>query len=169
VTIAAIAVAVATSAAGCSFLFVDAPPRDHASRRYFDCTSSYLAPGVDTTLGGLLSLGVIGSMSDSSTDNQAIVEGTIVAGAALASATYGFLRASHCRDAKQALAERLLEPPPALPAPGPFPTSPAPAAPPPVFHDPWLSQGPPPGEWEGGPPRSAAPAAAAGDAGTPAR
>jgi hypothetical protein len=151
--IATTAVAVATSS-GCSFLFVEAPPRDHASRRYFDCTSSYLAPGVDSALGGLLAIGVLGSMSDTNTESQAIVEGTIVAGAALASATYGFLRASHCREAKQALAERVLEPPQLMapPPPPPFPPPAGTAPPPPTSRDPWLSEGVPPagGCWGGG-------------------
>ena len=178
--IAATAVAVATSS-GCSFIFVEGPPRDHASRRYFDCTSSNLAPGVDATLGGLLAIGMLSSTSDSSTtsgDSQAIVEGAIVAGAAVASAAYGFVRTSHCREAKQALAERLLEPPHFMgPPPAPFP-SPAGAAPPPppsrdpwappppAFRDPWLSEGvPPAGNYWGGGARPAPPDADRPDAG----
>lgn len=35
---------------GCSMLFVDGPPPDHARRAYFDCTSSRLGPIADTIL-----------------------------------------------------------------------------------------------------------------------
>lgn len=147
--VAVIASAGLAALAGCSFVLVDKPPPDHASHRYFDCTSSNFAPAVDATLGGLLGVGVLGSISDGTTDSRGIVAGAVVVGAALASATYGFLQASHCRDAKLALAERLLEPPhPASPSPPPplFP-SPRGAAPsPPLSRDPWLAEGAPPGE-----------------------
>ena len=144
-----------TAVSGCSLAFVDAPPRDHASRHFFDCTSSMLAPGLDATLAGIMALGVAGAMSDGSHDSQSVVDGTVLAAGALASATYGYLRVSRCREAKDALSERLLDtpylgvPPPAVPgvpqplagAPG---SAPAPATAAAAPRDPWLSEGPPP-------------------------
>jgi hypothetical protein len=143
-----------TAVSGCSLAFVDAPPRDHASRHFFDCTSSMLAPGLDATLAGIMALGVAGAMSDGSHDSQSVVDGTVLAAGALASATYGYLRVSRCREAKDALSERLLDmpylgvPPPAVPgAPQPLAGAPG-SAPAPATasagRDPWLSEGPPP-------------------------
>jgi hypothetical protein len=148
-----------TAVSGCSLAFVDAPPRDHASRHFFDCTSSMLAPGLDATLAGIMALGVAGAMADGSHDSTSVVDGTLVAAGALASATYGFIRVSRCREAKEKLSERLLDmpylgvPPPGLPgAPQPLAgaagSTPAPATGVPATaaagRDPWLSEGPPP-------------------------
>lgn len=149
-----------TAVSGCSLAFVDAPPRDHASRHFFDCTTSMLAPGLDATMAGIMALGVAGTMSDGSHDSASVVDGTLLAAGALASATYGYLRVSRCRDAKEKLSERLLDmpylgvPPPGLPgAPQPLAsaagsTAGAPATnprtTPAVGRDPWLSEGPPP-------------------------
>jgi hypothetical protein len=160
----------AGSASGCSLAFVEGPPRDHASRHYFDCTSSFLAPTGDAVVGGLM---LIGMLSDgaSAQESNGVVEGTIAVTAALASATYGYVQATRCRDAKGALAERLLEPPylpfrPAAAASGapgtlsaPYIPQAAGGAPPGVpRRDPWLSEGPPPPPtW---PPAAMAPPAA---------
>jgi hypothetical protein len=148
------------SLSGCSLAFIEKPPRDHASRQFFDCTSSMLAPGLDAALAGVLALSVVGTTSDGSHDAAAIVEESALVVAALASATYGYLQVSHCRDAKEALAERLFNMPyrspyppypPYLGAPpvGMLPPLPAAAAPgeraiAPAARDPWLSEGPPP-------------------------
>ena len=170
----------ASSASGCSLAFVEGPPRDHASRHYFDCTSSFLAPTGDAVIGGLMLIGMLGDGANAQESNG-VVEGTIAVTAALASATYGFVQAARCRDAKSALAERLLEPPylPFRPAaaesgaPGtmsaPYIPQAAGGAPPAVPRvDPWLSAGPPPPPiWS--PATMAAPAAAsAADAALPA-
>jgi len=149
-----------TAVSGCSLAFVDAPPRDHASRHFFDCTTSMLAPGLDASLAALMALGVAGTVSDGSHDSSQVLDGTVLAAGALASATYGYLRVSRCRDAKEKLSERLLDmpylgggPAPGLsgaprplagaagsaPAPAPAVAAPAAAGP-----DPWLSEGPPP-------------------------
>jgi hypothetical protein len=157
--LAAAAIAL-TAVSGCSLVFVDAPPRDHASRHFFDCTTSMLAPGLDATMAGIMALGVVGAMSDGSHDSASAVDGALVAAGALASATYGYLRVSRCRDAKEKLSERLLDmpylglPPPGLPgapqaaagAAGSTPDTPATdlRTTPTVGRDPWLSEGPPP-------------------------
>jgi hypothetical protein len=149
-----------TAFSGCSLAFVDAPPRDHASRHFFDCTTSMLAPGLDATMAGIMALGVVGAMSDGSHDSTSAVDGALLAAGALASATYGYLRVSRCRDAKEKLSERLLDmpylgaPPPSLagaPQPAAGAAGSAPDAPatnlrttPAVGRDPWLSEGPPP-------------------------
>ena len=143
-----------TAVSGCSLAFVDAPPRDHASRHFFDCTSSMLAPGLDATFAGIMALGVAGAMADGSHDSTSVVDGTVIAAGALASATYGFIRVSRCREAKDKLSERLLDMPyPGVPPPGapqPFAGAGSAPAPPPGAppvapgHDLWLSEGPPP-------------------------
>ena len=83
-----------TAVSGCSLAFVDAPPRDHASRHFFDCTTSMLAPGTGCDgLAGIMALGVVGAMSDGTRDVDVgrRWSGCWPAGA-LASATYGYLQ-----------------------------------------------------------------------------
>lgn len=147
-----------TALSGCSLAFVDAPPRDHASRHFFDCTTSLLAPGLDATLAGILALSMVGEASDGSHHTTTVVDTSLALAGALASATYGYLKVSRCREAKEALAARLLEvpyagvppwdPSRAAPPPGALPTTPpvvdgAPTNAP-ASRDPWLSEGPPP-------------------------
>jgi len=152
----AVAAIALTAGAGCSLAFVEGPPKDHASRHFFDCTSSLLAPGLDATMAGIMALGTIGAVSDGSHDNTTVVDGTLLAAAALASATYGYIRVSRCREAKDALGERLIDmpylgvPPPGAPQPlagaAGSPSAPTTAgrAAAPAGRDPWLSEGPPP-------------------------
>src|SRR6185312_8095791 len=54
------------SVSGCSFAFVSGPPANHAQLAYFDCTSSRLAPVLDSVLTGLMILDEIslGASSD---------------------------------------------------------------------------------------------------------
>ena len=145
---------------GCSIAFVDAPPTDHASRHFIDCTSSMLAPGLDAALTATLALAVLGETSDGSRDAQSIVESSALVVGALASATYGYLRVSHCRQAKEALAERMIDmpslgvPPVSAPPHAGGARDDSPRAPTggdagdrthaPGTSDPWLSEGPPP-------------------------
>jgi hypothetical protein len=158
----ALATVVALSGSlGCSLMFVDKPPANHASLRYFDCTSSRLAPVADATLAGLMGLAALGSTSDTQQDARTTVEVSVLAAGALASAVYGFVNVGHCRDAKEGLSRRLLFEPPATP-PAPFPAATVPFASRPAA-DPWLSAGPPPGA-DVGPPRPAAPPDPAGGA-----
>ncbi len=162
--LAACAIAL-TAVSACSVAFVEAPPLDHASRHFFDCTTSMLAPGLDAVLTGTLALSVLGAASDSSHDTAGVVETSALVVGALASATYGYLQVSKCRQAKDALAERLLDmpylgvPPPdaSRAARSPAAIAPAPVArrepgdraDAPVRPDPWLSEGPPPPPTQG--------------------
>ena len=100
-----------TAVSGCSLLFVEGPPHDHASRHFFDCTTSLLAPGIDATLTGALALSVLGVESDQShTTGDIVMQSALVVGA-MASATYGYLQVSKCRQAKDDLGERLINMP----------------------------------------------------------
>jgi hypothetical protein len=150
-----------TAVSGCSLLFVEGPPHDHASRHFFDCTTSMLAPGMDATLTGALALSVLGVESDQThTTGDIVMQSALVVGA-MASATYGYLQVSKCRQAKDDLGERLINmpylgvppwdasraPPPSGGAPRWAPPPPAAASSPtnpPTPRDPWLSEGPPP-------------------------
>ncbi len=137
------------SLSGCSLAFVEGPPSNHASRRFFDCSSSMLAPGLDAAFAATMGLGTLGATSDGSHDASSIAFSSALLVGSLASATYGYIQVSHCRQAKEALAARLIDAPylgvlppaPAQSAPGPGSSdrTHAPAAP-----DPWLSEGPPP-------------------------
>jgi len=149
------------SSLGCSVAFVDRPPANHASLPYFDCTSSRLAPATDTVLTGLLGLAALGSVTDGTRDATATVEITALAAAALGSAAYGYMNVSRCRDAKDALRERmvmgsLVRPPPYVPA--------APLSLQRPGADPWLAAGPPPAG-PVAPPPPAAPPGGPADAG----
>ena len=73
-----IALLALASGLGCSLAVVDKPPANHASLRYFDCTSSRIAPVLDTTAVGLLGLAALGSVSDGNRDAQATVEVTVL-------------------------------------------------------------------------------------------
>lgn len=126
--------AVALLQAGCSAVFVDAPPADPQTQRYFDCTSSRLAPVSDTVLTGVAALATLGAVSDDSSSRAAsLAFGSAVTIALGASAIHGFSTTSDCRLAKRELEHRLLL--------GSF------APPPPNGPgvDPWLGAGPPPG------------------------
>ena len=156
--LAAVAVAL-TALSGCSLLFVEGPPRDHASRHFFDCTSSMVVPGMDAALTGALALSVLGVSSDQThTTGDIVTQSALVVGA-LASATYGYMKVSRCREAKDDLAERLINMPYLGVPPGDASRAPPPrdgaprGAPPlaasspanaPAPRDPWLSEGPPP-------------------------
>ena len=128
------AATVASLQAGCSAVFVDAPPADHPTQRYFDCTSSRLAPVSDTVLTGLGGLATLGAASDDSSSRAAsLAFGSAVTIALAASAIHGFSTTSDCRVAKSELERRVLLGalmPPRPNAPG---------------GDPWLGAGPPPG------------------------
>ena len=147
-----------TAVSGCSLLFVEGPPHDHASRHFFDCTTSMLAPGMDATLAGALALSVLGVASDQThTTGDIVMQSALVVGA-MASATHGYLQVSKCRQAKDDLGERLINMPylgvppwdasrAQPPSAGAAPPPPAAASSPPnapAQHEPWLSEGPPP-------------------------
>jgi hypothetical protein len=121
------------AASGCSFIFVHGPPRNHENSVAFECTSSVVAPVLDTVWAGLNGIGAISAAStDEATWNSRSTtsRGAVIAvGAGWfllsgASAIYGFTRTQSCRDAERDLAVRLATRPP--PSPG---FVPAPAGP----------------------------------------
>jgi hypothetical protein len=136
--VAVVAVALVANVSGCSALFVDGPPPNHAKLRYFDCDSSRLAPVVDGSIAGIMGLAVLGA-SDSGIGEQEtgpFVMTIAIAGAALASSVYGWSKTSACQEAKTALSARMLD---RSSYDDDLPSRAAPAV------DPWLSPGPPPG------------------------
>jgi hypothetical protein len=147
--------------AGCSFIFVDGVPSDHAKLAYFDCTSTYglsVADGLIALSGGI---GAGTALSQSKPEyadknsgasrNAAAGVDIALAGLLTGSAVYGVVQATRCDRAKEALKARIFapplrppppgftlrpdaasQPPPALPAPEPSFPPPAPAPPPPA-------------------------------------
>lgn len=159
--------AVFLALSGCSFAFVSGPPPDHAQLSYFDCTTSRLAPVLDTVLTGLMVLNVVtlGATSDAewassnrcnagdpncpviSRNGAMLIDGALgVAGAA--GMLYGFSKTGACRAAKH---EQAMRGSPQQPMPGSWPPpqgSPQGTWPPP-------QQGSPQGTWP--PPQPAPP------------
>jgi hypothetical protein len=131
----AVAIGLSLSSAGCSYLFVQ-PPRDEG--RPAGCTTSYLAPGVDTVLVGtnLASVFYVAAQPNVTNKGEAMAVGTAVAAFWLSSAIYGYHNVGACIDANDD--ERPYYPPP-RPRPSWSPPPQA-AASPPRFAPP----GPPP-------------------------
>lgn len=145
---------------GCSFLFVEAAPADHATRPYFTCTSSQVAPIFDTIGAATYGLGALGqTVVSSATDTDLPLAITVfnfaLAATLGASAANGYTTTSECSDATAALYNRQRIPmsplapvnqPPVAPAP-PAPTAPyvppAPTAPIPPHEAPVLLFGEP--------------------------
>lgn len=131
-------IAVVVLVGGCSFLFVDAPPRRHRELAAVQCTSSNAVPIVDTVITALQALNLItaASKSDDEWDRQfdgdppfsrKVAIGTYGAFTAIGAGAmiYGYATVSACRDAKDELRKRAM-------APGPWPVvAPPPVAPPP--------------------------------------
>ncbi len=127
---------------GCSALFVEGPPPDHARLRYFDCTSSRAAQTVDMILGGVMVLAALGAAQDSSAEPSARLTVNLVAAGLVGSAIYGTVRTDSCREAKSDLMARMGD-------------SDTPIAPSRPRVDPWLAGGPapqaPPSVWDAPP------------------
>jgi hypothetical protein len=132
--------ALASVDAGCSFIFVESVPSEHAKLAYFDCTSTYglsVADGV-IALGGGINAGMTLSQSkqefadknNGASRNAAAGVDIALAGVLAGSALYGALQATRCDRAKDDLKARIfaapLRPPP--PPPTAFPPGPAPPA-----------------------------------------
>jgi hypothetical protein len=145
--------------AGCSFIFVDGVPSDHAKLAYFDCTSTYglsVADGLIALTGGIGAGTALSQSKQEYADknngasrNAAAGVDIALAGLLAGSAVYGVVQATRCDRAKEELKARIFalplrplppgftprpdaasQPPTALPAPElPFP--PPSAAPPP--------------------------------------
>lgn len=125
---------------GCSYLFVDGPPKQHKQMPYFTCSTSKGWPVVDTVIGGVYGIAAISAFAAGAGagSNDTTVSGAAAAGVAalmLASAVSGYHDVSECREATQELQMRLMrmQPGPAwYPGPSPDPAAPAPA------YDPWV-------------------------------
>lgn len=139
--------ALGAASAGCSFIFTDTVPTDHAKLPYFDCTSTYGLAVADGLFALTGSLGAGETLSQSKQDyanknngasrNAAAGIDIVLAGVTAASGLYGAIQATRCDRAKEELRARIfaapLRPPPPtlVPRAAPPPSSPPlPEAPP---------------------------------------
>ena len=141
--------------AGCSFIFVDGVPPDHAKLEYFDCTSTYGLSVADGVIGlsGAIAAGSALSQSkqayadknNGASRNAAAGLDLALTGVLAASAVYGIVQATRCDRAKEELRARIFAAPLRPPPPPRFPPGPAPAsAPPPSLPAPEVALPPPP-------------------------
>jgi hypothetical protein len=117
---------------GCSFLFVDAPPKNHERLPYFECSSSRGWPTEDLILGLVYGVNFAVAAKEQAGESLAI---SMVAASALflASAYSGYTDSRHCREAKEDLMFRLTRQPMYAPVPTPYLLPP---------YDPWLTPHP---------------------------
>jgi hypothetical protein len=129
---AACALALATSVTGCSFLFSEGAPADHARRATFSCGTSHAPPVLDTVFAGVLAYGAANTASSRASEiakvdpamqadkrreiDLAIGVSALLATLDAASAVYGYHAVSSCRGAEEARAvalarARVLPPP----------------------------------------------------------
>jgi hypothetical protein len=147
------------SLSGCSFIFSDGPPANHRQLPYFDCSTSYAPPVLDTIWAGLNGLGALTALASSSEEweqrqtsdrSTVIVVGLSWLALSGASAMYGYNKVGECKPAKEQLMLRMSRqqiapawppppgyppgyPPPASPpAPAPYPAPAPPPSPPPA-------------------------------------
>jgi hypothetical protein len=142
--------------AGCSFIFTDGVPPDHAKLEYFDCTSTYGLSVADGVIGlsGAIAAGsalsqskqVYADKNNGASRNAAAGVDLALTGVLAASAVYGIVQATRCDHAKEELRARIFAAPLRPPPPLNFPPGPAPAyQPPPSLPAPEVSVPPPPG------------------------
>ena len=104
----------ALSSGGCSWIFVDGPPADHAELEFFTCTTSKAAPRLDLIFGGLNLIGAVAVAAESDEDyyydyfGREFYIGTYLVQAAVLglSARSGFSRVSACDEALRQRGER---------------------------------------------------------------
>lgn len=123
----------ALASGGCSFMFVDGPPKRHRQLPYFTCTTSRGWPVVDTVFAGLYGLSAISAFANADSDNDTTTVGAVTGGLAalfIASAVSGYSDASQCREATEDLQLRLIR---MHSGPGFAPSSDGP----PPNYDPW--------------------------------
>jgi hypothetical protein len=139
---------------GCSLMLTQGPPANHAELPYFDCTTSYAPPVLDTIWGGLNLLGALtaAGRTDADLPNRSTVMAVGLGWALLsgASAIYGYTRVAACQEAKASWMMRQARPQPTwnpgypgYPPGQPYPQygpAPSPYPPPPQY-----PQQPPPG------------------------
>jgi hypothetical protein len=149
------ALALGGAHAGCSFIFVDGVPPDHAKLEYFDCTSTYGLSVADGVIGlsGAIGAGTALSQSkqayadknNGASRNAAAGVDLALTGVLAASALYGIVQATRCDRAKEELRARIFAAPLRPPPPLSFPAGPAPAyQPPPSLPAPEVSVPPTP-------------------------
>jgi hypothetical protein len=122
---------------GCSFLFVHGPPANHKQLQYFDCSTSNVAPVLDTIFGASAAVNVVGAAADSREFSNLGSQKTTIAIAAgeaalfVASAAYGYMKTSDCRAAQADMLARMPLVPAGPPRPVVDPWTGRPVAPPP--------------------------------------
>jgi hypothetical protein len=155
-TAAWLTVAAVIAGSGCSFLFSEGAPQNHAALESFTCGDSYVPPLLDTVASGLLAVEAVATAATKSstiatkapidqsserhTLNVAIAVQTAFSTIAAAGAIYGYHAVRDCREARDvrlALVNRarLLPPPygvPPIGEPPPVWPPPAPAQPAPT-------------------------------------
>lgn len=127
---------------GCSFMFVDKAPPQHAQMPYFECTSGKGWPRTDLAGGvvaGILGLTFLAASvaftgwGEASDEEAQLIAVPLLSSALLLSSSYvGYERVEECRQAKDALIGRIyrMQAPYGQPAPYPYAPPPAPPAPP---------------------------------------
>lgn len=105
---------VSFSTTGCSYLFMEPPPPQHARLDSFQCRTSKGTPTLDVMYGAgqtigaiaLLAIGADGSGADQEEAIGYAIPTAVTAVVAFASGAYGFSAASECNDALEQLAIR---------------------------------------------------------------
>jgi len=95
---------------GCSYVFVDGPPKNHAQLPYFECSSSKAWPVLDVVLAASLGVGASATFVDHGSSSGDTSEAVIAAAEAAlfaVSALTGYQRVGECREAKDQLIARL--------------------------------------------------------------
>jgi hypothetical protein len=141
--------------AGCSLIFVEGVPEEHAKLAYFDCTSTYGLSVADGLIGLSGAIGAGTALSQSKQEfadknngasrNAAAGVDLALAGLLAGSAVYGIVQVTRCDRAKEELKARIFAPPRRpLPPPGLFPGTEPTLQPPPTVFVPGRSLPPPP-------------------------
>jgi hypothetical protein len=93
---------------GCSFLFVNGPPENHAGLATFECSESKGWPTFDAIWAALNGIGAASAFADNENPDQGQIVAVGLAWLAVsgASAVYGYSKVSDCHKAKRARDER---------------------------------------------------------------
>ena len=131
-------IALSLGSTGCSFLFADAPPKNHQKMLYFDCTSTPGLEVADGMFGLLFASAGAQTLAQSDAEFEEMNEGgnrktsagtfLVTAGVFAGSAIYGIVVTENCSDAKANLRARIIEREqkranPVVPAPPPATTA----------------------------------------------
>lgn len=90
---------------GCSFIFVEPPPKQPVPVQNLDCTTNYVAPIADTVLaavGGLFTMAITSLCIDTCPENQNLKRAVIALPLfvlPVGSAIYGYAKVGGCRNA----------------------------------------------------------------------